>query len=111
LNVQGTLFADKRSAFENPQSSQAARSHPTRTHTNALEELSAHEMSYLTIKRLQYGESRAQDSRNVRPHITARVWMIWVQTEFVTRNYPVLTERRMEMQYPSVPPGEAAHFI
>jgi len=37
--------------------------------TNALEDRPPHEMSCLTIKRLQYGGSRAQESRKVRPHI------------------------------------------
>jgi hypothetical protein len=46
--------------------------------TNAGEDCPPHEMSYLTIKRLQYGGSRAQDSCDARPHIPALVWMnVW----------------------------------
>jgi hypothetical protein len=37
--------------------------------------------------------------------------MIWVQTGFAARNYRVLTVGRTEIEYLSVPPGEAAHFI
>jgi hypothetical protein len=37
--------------------------------------------------------------------------MIWVQTESGTLNYPVLTVGRVQIKYPSVPPGEAAHCI
>jgi hypothetical protein len=37
--------------------------------------------------------------------------MNWVQTGFAARNYPVLTVRRTEIEYESVPPGEAAQFV
>jgi hypothetical protein len=47
----------------------------------------------------------------LRPHIPARVWMNWVQIGSATRNYPVLTAGRVEIECCSVPPGEAAHFV
>jgi hypothetical protein len=37
--------------------------------------------------------------------------MIWVQTGFARHNYRVLTVGQTEIEYRSVPPGEAAHFI
>jgi hypothetical protein len=66
--------------------------------TNALEDCPPHEMSYYTIKRLQYGWSLAQDSRYLRPHIPARVWMNWVQIGSASRNYHVLTAGRVEIE-------------
>jgi hypothetical protein len=37
--------------------------------------------------------------------------MNWVQIGSASRNYRVLTVRRGEIEYCSVPPGEAAHFV
>ena len=59
---------------------QAAPRRPTRTVTNALETVPPHEMSYETIKRLQYGGSRAQEFTDARPHIRVPMWMTWVKT-------------------------------
>src|SRR5689334_24418104 len=53
---------------------------PTRTLTNALEDCPSHEMSYETIKRLQYGGSRAQESAGARPHIRVPMWMKRLKT-------------------------------
>jgi hypothetical protein len=39
------------------------------------------------------------------------MWMTWEQTGAMTLNYRVLTVGREEIEYVSVPPGEAAHFI
>jgi hypothetical protein len=44
------------------------------------------------------------------PHIPALVWMKWVQTEFATPNYPVLTVLRAEIEYGEVPPGRGGTF-
>jgi hypothetical protein len=38
------------------------------------------------------------------------VWMKWVQTEFATPNYRVLTVLRAEIECASVPPGRGGTF-
>ena len=45
------------------------------------------------------------------PQIHAKMWMIWVQTQFTSANYRVLTVGRAEIECSPVPPGEAAHFV
>src|SRR4029077_10745511 len=63
----------------NPPPSQAALKATQRalTHPNALEDCPPHEMSYLTMKMLQYGGSRAQESAPQASTHSCPVWMIW----------------------------------
>src|SRR5579871_1365545 len=60
---------------QNPTPGQAAPfADPTPTPvTDVLRTCPPHEISYLTIEKLQYGESRAQESQVERPHVPFRI--------------------------------------
>jgi len=55
-------------------------------------------MSYLTIKRLQYGGSQAQESRDARPHIPGADVDDWGQPD-LPAGFRVLTVGGVELKY------------
>src|ERR1700678_1540937 len=65
--------------WRNPPSSQAALAAQHARLTNALDKCPPHEMSYLTSSKLQYGGSRAQESRFMLPHVPFIMWTMWGQ--------------------------------
>ena len=84
-----------------------------------------HEMSYLTIEKLQYGENRAQESDCSLPHVPSTSTPCvhtYLQTVCSASTFTDASpdgrhrirhvdSRRAAIEYRFVPPGEAAHFI
>ena len=84
---------------------------PTRNaRTNALDDCPPHEMSYLTSKRLQYGGSRAQESRR-RASTHSCPDVDELGTNRVRRAHFRVDSGARANKMPIVPPGEAAHFV
>ena len=98
----------------NPPSGRAAAL-PPNTHastTLAREDCLPHEMSYLTIKRLQYGGSRAQESGDCASTCSSlRVDDLGTNRVRRAQLSCVDSGPRPEIECAPVPPGEAAHFI
>src|SRR6266516_4755415 len=81
-----------------------------------------HEMSYSTMEKLQYGGSRAQESdrpastcsvrvKAMRPHLSARLCIARAYNGVAMASPIVLTGDGAAIEYLTVPPAEAAHFV
>jgi hypothetical protein len=74
-----------------------------------------HEMSYLTMKKLQYGGSRAQESEAATSTLSdsdqACIHIYLRASEGHRRARPMLTGKRGAIEYVVSAAREAAHFI
>src|SRR5262249_57472153 len=81
-----------------------------------------HEVSYSTMEKLQYGGSRAQESDRpastssvrvypMRPHLSVPLCSALTFAAVGVPSSVMLTAGCAAIQYRTVPPGEAAHFV